>query len=68
MRGSLAKEGVRHLRPDDLSEEQRNYLGGLVEHNIAPFLSPQIINSRHPFPHLENGKLYILVRLDRDVR
>ena len=64
VRGSLAKEGVRHLRPDDLSEEQRNYLGGLVEHNIAPFLSPQIINSRHPFPHLENGKLYILVRLD----
>lgn len=64
VRGSLAKEGVRHLRPDDLSDEQRNYLGGLVEHNIAPFLSPQIINSRHPFPHLENGKLYILVRLD----
>ena len=64
VRGQLAKEGVRHLRPDDLSEEQRNYLFGLVKHNIEPFLSPQIINSRHPFPHLENGKLYILVRLD----
>ena len=64
VRGSLAKEGVRHLRPEDLSEEQRNYLFGLVQHNIEPFLSPQIINSRHPFPHLENGKLYILVRLD----
>ena len=64
VRGSLAKEGVRHLRPEDLSEEQRNYLFGLVKHNIEPFLSPQIINARHPFPHLENGKLYILVRLD----
>lgn len=64
VRGQLAKEGVRHLRPSDLSEEQRNYLFGLVKHNIEPFLSPQIINSRHPFPHLENGKLYILVRLD----
>ncbi len=64
VRGQLAKEGVRHLRPDDLSDEQRNYLFGLVKHNIEPFLSPQIINSRHPFPHLENGKLYILVRLD----
>ncbi len=64
VRGQLAKEGVRHLRPDDLSEEQRNYLFGLVRHNIEPFLSPQIINARHPFPHLENGKLYILVRLD----
>ena len=64
VRGGLAKEGVRHLRPDDLSDEQRNYLFGLVRHNIEPFLSPQIINARHPFPHLENGKLYILVRLD----
>ena len=64
VRGSLAKQGVRHLRPEDLSDEQRNYLFGLVRHNIEPFLSPQIINARHPFPHLENGKLYILVRLD----
>ena len=64
VRGALAKEGVRHLRPEDLSDEQRNYLIGFVEHNIRPFLSPQIINSRHPFPHIENGKLYILVRLD----
>ena len=29
VRGQLAKEGVRHLRPDDLAEEQRNYLFGL---------------------------------------
>ncbi|MDO5107796.1 MAG: hypothetical protein Q4D39_05935, partial [Coriobacteriaceae bacterium] len=67
VRGSLAKQGVRHLRPEDLSDEQRNYLAGLVNYNIMPFLSPQIINPRHPFPHLENGKLYILVRLDDEV-
>ncbi len=64
VRGSLAKQGVRHQRPEDLSDEQVNYLAGLVQYNIMPFLSPQIINPRHPFPHLENGKLYILVRLD----
>lgn len=64
VRGLLAQQGIRHLRPGDVSEEQKNYLYGLVKHNIEPFLSPQIINSRHPFPHLENGKLYILVRLD----
>ncbi len=67
VRGSLAKQGVRHLRPDDLSDEQRNYLQGLIKYNIEPFLSPQIINPRHPFPHLENGKLYILVRLDDEM-
>ena len=68
VRGSLAKEGVRHLRPEDLSDEQRNYLAGMVQFNIMPFLSPQIINPRHPFPHLENGKLYILVRLDDEAQ
>ena len=31
-----------------------------------PFLSPQIINSRHPFPHLENGALYVVVRLNEE--
>ncbi len=33
---------------------------------MTPFLSPQIINARHPFPHLENGALYIVVRLDEE--
>ncbi|MFR4804792.1 MAG: hypothetical protein ACLT98_16645 [Eggerthellaceae bacterium] len=32
-----------------------------------PFLSPQIINSRHPFPHLENGALYVVLRLNEDL-
>ena len=35
---------------------------------MLPFLSPQIINARHPFPHLENGGLYIVVRLDEEAR
>ena len=39
-----------------------------MEDNVLPFLSPQIINARHPFPHLENGGLYIVVRLDEEAR
>lgn len=66
VRGNLAKEGIRHLRPIDISAEQRAYLSGYMEGNVKPFLSPQIINSRHPFPHLENGALYIIVRLDEE--
>ena len=33
-----------------------------------PYLSPQVINARHPFPHLENGALYVLLRLDEEER
>ena len=67
LRLKLAAEGVSHLRPADLTDEQRDFLADYMRDNIEPFLSPQIINARHPFPHLENGKIYIIVRLDEDL-
>ncbi len=66
IRTDLMKEGVHHLRPADLDYEQRGYLSDYFHVNVMPFLSPQIINSRHPFPHLENGALYVVVRLDEE--
>lgn len=66
IRTDLMKEGVHHLRPADLTDEQHGYLSDYFQANVMPFLSPQIINSRHPFPHLENGALYVVVRLDED--
>lgn len=67
VRGELAEHGVKHLRPADLSDEQRKFLADYTAANVMPFLSPQIVNSRHPFPHLENGALYVVVRLDEEV-
>ena len=67
VRQALAAHGVRHLRPADLNDEQRAFLADYTAANIMPFLSPQIINSRHPFPHLENGSLYVIVRLNEEV-
>ena len=64
LRDELAEAGVCHLLPADLDEEQRESALAYARANIVPFLSPQIINSRHPFPHLENGALYVIVRLD----
>ena len=66
IRTDLMKEGVHHLRAADLDAEQRGYLSDYFQVNVMPFLSPQIINSRHPFPHLENGALYVVVRLDEE--
>lgn len=62
----LAKEGIRQLQPKDLNEEQESYLRTYLHDKVSPFLSPQIINARHPFPHLENGSLYVLLRLDEE--
>ncbi len=59
---------MRGLRPEDLTTSSATILRGYMEDNVLPFLSPQIINARHPFPHLENGGLYIVVRLDEEAR
>ena len=64
LRKELAGKGIKHCRPEDLAPEQEEYVNSYFEANVAPFLSPQIINSRHPFPHLENGALYVVVRLN----
>lgn len=68
LRSLLAAEGIRSVRKDDLSDEQRAFLRTYMQSNVLPFLSPQIINARHPFPHLENGGLYIVVRLDEQAQ
>ena len=62
--GLLAKEGIHQVRKDKLTDEQLVFLDDYMRDNVLPFLSPQIVNARHPFPHLENGALYIVVRLD----
>ena len=66
VRTLLHEVGITHVRPADLTEEQRAYLADYARVNVMPFLSPQIINARHPFPHLENGAIYIVVRLDEE--
>ena len=67
LQGQLAEYGIRQLQPADLSKEQAEYLHEYLKAQVVPYLSPQIINSRHPFPHLENGALYVLLRLDEKV-
>ena len=62
----LAKEGIKQLQPKELNEKQEEYLRKYLNNKVSPFLSPQIINARHPFPHLENGALYVLLRLDEE--
>lgn len=66
LRDELAAAGIRQLTHDQLSDEQRAYVKDYLRINVLPFLSPQIINARHPFPHLENGALYIIVRLTEE--
>ena len=62
----LTAKGIRQLNVEDLSKEQEEYLRTYLKDKVSPYLSPQIINARHPFPHLESGALYVLLRLDEE--
>ncbi len=64
LRKLMIDEGIMHMHEDDLDEKSKAHLDKYVHDNIIPVLSPQIINTRHPFPHLENGRLYVVVRLN----
>lgn len=68
LRRLLCEQGIRHLRRSELTVEQLSYIDDYVHASVLPILSPQIINARHPFPHLENGALYIVVRLDEEAQ
>lgn len=61
----LAQHGVRLMKPQDLGGDEIKALKKQFTHDIMPLLSPQIIDSRHPFPHLANLRLHIAVTLER---
>ena len=64
LRDALEKEGVKECSFEALSPEQQKQVERYFYANVLPLLSPQVIDSRHPFPHLPNKTLNIAVFLD----
>lgn len=50
---------IGHVRMESLNDEQINHLELYFTNQILPLVSPQIIDKHHPFPFLENKKLYV---------
>lgn len=59
----LQEYGVVCKEMNQLSSKERNYIKDYFYKNLFPLLSPQIIDSVHPFPFLENDHLYIFLTL-----
>jgi polyphosphate kinase len=60
----LTRYGVQLLKMQDLSADELKTLKKYFTQNIMPLLSPQIIDPRHPFPHLANKQIHIAVTLE----
>ena len=64
LEGELAQAGIRRFQFSELNEEQLKHVRTHLRANVIPLLTPQIVNGRHPFPHLESGEIFIIVRLE----
>ena len=59
----LSKHGVELVKMQDLSGGDLKALRNKFMHNVLPMLSPSIIDTKHPFPHIHNKQLHIAVTL-----
>ena len=63
--GLLAESNIHMLGVSALPVQERKALRKDFKRAILPLLSPQVIDTHHPFPNLENKQLYIAVTLKR---
>jgi polyphosphate kinase len=59
----LAAEGIRLVRPKELTEEQSQHLEGYFDRTLLPVLTPLAIDPGHPFPYIANRSLCLVVSL-----
>lgn len=59
----MAKAGVVDLKIEECSKAQLKYLKKYFKNQIAPLLTPQIVDIHHPFPNLQSDAVYIVTNL-----
>ncbi len=60
---ALAAGGLHLLKLADLTEEQHQWLSHYFDAQIAPVLTPRVLNAKYPFPLLTAKRLHIAVQL-----
>lgn len=60
---ALAEQGIRFLRREEWTEEQKAWLAQYFEHELLPILTPIRLDLAHPFPRTLNKNLNFMVVL-----
>ena len=66
VRPELARNGIRLHRVAELTGTERERLREMYEAEIFPVLTPMTVDPSHPFPHLPNLSLNLLVVFETD--
>ena len=59
----LVAEGIRIIRPKEVTPEQATVLDEYFRRTLLPVVTPLAIDPGHPFPHLVNRSLCLVVSL-----
>lgn len=59
----LRAHGVSHLAYTELESVEQKYVKQYFKSSVLPILSPQIVDTHHPFPHLQNKVLHVCAML-----
>lgn len=59
----LREEGLRRMSMDELSPADQKFIKQYFKNMVQPVLSPQIVDSHHPFPHLESKVIHVAALL-----
>lgn len=64
----LRLHGIYQLSYAELEPQEIKYVKQYFKNSVAPILSPQIIDTHHPFPHLQNKVVHVGALLNRKGR
>ncbi len=60
---TLASEGVELTTPSALPEAERQRLHRYFQEQVYPILTPLALDPGHPFPHVPNKRIHLIVML-----
>ncbi len=55
---SLEENGIKKINPEKASKDDKEFIDKFFKHEVSPFLSPLVVDSRHPFPFLNGKSIY----------
>lgn len=63
LKADLGNQGVKHLSFKELNSKEEEYVEAFFKYEIKPFLSPTVVDKRHPFPFLKNKEIYLVAKI-----
>lgn len=68
LKAELSKNGLRILRPYELTARQRVRCEQHFFEAVLPLLSPMVLDAKHPMIRFENKHLYMMFELEKENR